>query len=137
MLPSSPEPPRCDRWISAKIRIRRRLAAYGAILGSMKDQPILTARIDANGGPEISADQARVPWWSFTKTVIAAGALALVRDGQLALDEPLANRPYSLRQLLQHRAGVTNYGELPAYHDAVARGGQALEESVPVTRVRA
>jgi CubicO group peptidase (beta-lactamase class C family) len=63
-----------------------------------------------------------VPWWSFTKTVIAAGALALVRDGRLTLDEPLAKRPYSLRQLLQHRAGVTNYGELAAYHQAVERG---------------
>src|SRR5206468_3375854 len=45
-----------------------------------------------------------------------------VRDGRLALDEPLAGRPYSLRQLLQHRAGVAEYGALPAYHDAVARG---------------
>jgi CubicO group peptidase (beta-lactamase class C family) len=65
---------------------------------------------------------APVPWWSFTKTVIAAGALALVRDGRLALDGPLPNRPYSLRQLLQHRAGVTNYGELAAYHEAVSHG---------------
>ena len=66
--------------------------------------------------------RAPVPWWSFTKTVIAAGALVLVRDGQLAMDEPLAKRPYSLRQLLQHRAGVANYGDLAAYHEAVARG---------------
>jgi CubicO group peptidase (beta-lactamase class C family) len=65
--------------------------------------------------------QAPVPWWSFTKTVIAAGALALVRDGRLALDE-LPGRPYGLRQLLQHRAGVAEYGALPAYHEAVARG---------------
>jgi CubicO group peptidase (beta-lactamase class C family) len=54
-----------------------------------------------------------VPWWSFTKTVIAAGALALVRDGRLTLDEPLAKRPYSLRQLLQHRAGVTKWSSPP------------------------
>jgi CubicO group peptidase (beta-lactamase class C family) len=66
--------------------------------------------------------RAPVPWWSFTKTVIAAGALALVRDGRLALDEPLPKRPYTLRQLLQHRAGVANYGDLVAYHEAVARG---------------
>jgi hypothetical protein len=36
--------------------------------------------------------QAPVPWWSFTKTVIAAGALALARDGRLALDEPSSMR---------------------------------------------
>jgi len=27
-----------------------------------------------------------VPWWSFTKTILAAAALVLVRDGRLALD---------------------------------------------------
>jgi CubicO group peptidase (beta-lactamase class C family) len=66
-----------------------------------------------------------VPWWSFTKTVLATAALVLVRDGRLQLDQPLAGRPYSLRQLLQHRAGLTDYGSLPAYHQAVARHGDA------------
>ena len=32
-----------------------------------------------------NGDAADVPWWSFSKTVIAAAALALVRDGRLAL----------------------------------------------------
>jgi CubicO group peptidase (beta-lactamase class C family) len=72
-----------------------------------------------------SGDTAGVPWWSFGKTVIAAAALALVRDGRLALDDPLANRPYTLRQLLQHRAGLTEYGRLPAYHGAVSRNEDA------------
>jgi CubicO group peptidase (beta-lactamase class C family) len=69
-----------------------------------------------------SGVSALVPWWSFTKTVIAAGALALARDGWLTLDEPLEERPFTLRQLLQHRSGVTDYGELTAYHQAVERG---------------
>lgn len=60
-----------------------------------------------------------VPWWSFGKTLIAAAALALVRDGKLELDRLLAGRPFSMRQLLQHRAGVTNYGGLADYHHAV------------------
>lgn len=63
-----------------------------------------------------------VPWWSFSKTVIAAAALALVDAGRLALDAPLAGRRFTLRQLLQHRAGVPDYGWLKAYHEAVARG---------------
>jgi D-alanyl-D-alanine carboxypeptidase len=63
-----------------------------------------------------------VPWWSFTKTVLAAAALVLVDAGRLTLDTPLAGRRYTLRQLLQHRAGVPDYGALAAYHDAVAGG---------------
>jgi CubicO group peptidase (beta-lactamase class C family) len=62
-----------------------------------------------------------VPWWSFTKTVMATAALALVRDGRLTLDVPLPGRAFTLHQLLQHRAGVASYGGLAEYHAAVAR----------------
>ncbi|SDJ59232.1 Beta-lactamase [Pseudomonas delhiensis] len=62
----------------------------------------------------------RVPWWSFTKTVLAATALTLVRDGRLALDAALPEAAYTLRQLLRHEAGLADYGELPEYHAAVA-----------------
>jgi len=67
-----------------------------------------------NGGGTV------VPWWSFTKTAIAAAALTLVRDGELDLDARLASKPFTLRQLLQHRAGVGEYGALSEYHRAVA-----------------
>jgi CubicO group peptidase (beta-lactamase class C family) len=80
---------------------------------------------------------ASVPWWSFTKTIIAAGALALVRDGRLVLDEALPKRRYTLRQLLQHRAGVANYGDLAAYHEAVARGDNPWPLSVLLERTEA
>src|SRR3954468_8771767 len=63
-----------------------------------------------------------VPWWSFTKTVLAAAALVLVDAGRLTLDTPLAGRRYTLRQFAQDRAGVPDYGSLAAYHDAVASG---------------
>ena len=63
-----------------------------------------------------------MPWWSFTKTVLAAAALVLVRDGLVALDEPVEGKPYTLRHLLQHRSGLANYGGFPAYHEAVERG---------------
>jgi CubicO group peptidase (beta-lactamase class C family) len=65
------------------------------------------------------------PWWSFTKTVLAVAAMRLVEVGKLGLDEPRPGKPYTLRQLLTHRAGVPNYGRLPAYHAAVARGEDA------------
>jgi len=61
-----------------------------------------------------------VPWWSFTKTVLAAATLVLVRDGLVELDEPLRRQPYTLCHLLQHRAGLAEYGWFPAYHEAVA-----------------
>jgi len=78
-----------------------------------------------------------VPWWSFTKTVLAATALTLVRDGKLDLDTLLPQRFHTLRQLLQHRAGVANYGGLKAYHEAVARGDDAWPESVLLEQTQA
>jgi CubicO group peptidase (beta-lactamase class C family) len=67
-------------------------------------------------------DATIVPWWSFTKTVIAAAVLTLVRDGRLSLYSPVDGKPFTLRQLLQHRAGLPDYGAIPEYHIAVARG---------------
>lgn len=66
-----------------------------------------------------------VPWWSFTKTLIAATVLTMVRDGQVALDDALPGETFTLRQLLQHRAGLADYGSLPAYHAAVAADEEA------------
>ncbi|WP_422077022.1 serine hydrolase domain-containing protein [Vannielia sp.] len=70
-----------------------------------------------------------LPWWSFSKTIIAACALHLAREGRLDLDAA-ARGPWTLRQLLQHRAGVPCYGGLKTYHDAVAR------RDVPWSRAR-
>lgn len=38
------------------------------------------------------------------------------------LDESFKGKPYTLRQVLQHQAGLANYGDLKAYHEAVSRG---------------
>jgi CubicO group peptidase (beta-lactamase class C family) len=76
------------------------------------------------GGREITDAFAGaiLPWWSFTKTVTAACAFKLAEQGRLDLDAPLAGKPFTLRQLLAHRAGVRDYGGIAAYHAAVARG---------------
>ncbi|WP_263142775.1 serine hydrolase domain-containing protein [Pseudomonas sp. RIT-PI-AD] len=63
-----------------------------------------------------------VPWWSFTKTVLCAAALSLVRDELIGLDDRVPEGPFTLRQLLGHRAGLADYGELADYHAAVGRG---------------
>ncbi|MVV50834.1 class A beta-lactamase-related serine hydrolase [Pseudomonas sp. PB120] len=60
-----------------------------------------------------------IPWWSFTKTVLATAALSLVRDGQVELDDEVPEGPFTLRQLLRHEAGLADYGELAEYHAAV------------------
>ena len=66
-----------------------------------------------------------VPWWSFTKTVLAATALSLVRDGLIRLDDPVLDQPFTLRQLLRHEAGLADYGELAQYHAAVSNNEPA------------
>ncbi|RML54220.1 Beta-lactamase [Pseudomonas amygdali pv. morsprunorum] len=43
-----------------------------------------------------------VPWWSFTKPVIATAALSLVSDGLIQLDDPVQENHFTLRQLLRH-----------------------------------
>jgi hypothetical protein len=57
--------------------------------------------------------------------------------GALALDAQLPARPYTLRQLLQHRAGLRDYGPLAAYHDAVARGDSPWDDATLMHEVQA
>jgi CubicO group peptidase (beta-lactamase class C family) len=60
-----------------------------------------------------------------------------VRDGRLVLDDRLPGCDYSLRQLLQHRAGLRDYGAVPAYHEAVALRDDAWSPAVMLARARA
>lgn len=80
------------------------------------------ATIDEAGRLTRAGLAGSVPWWSFTKTVLAAAALRLVEAGALDLDAGQPGAAYTLRQLLRHEAGLPDYGELPAYHAAVAAG---------------
>ena len=79
------------------------------------------------GGKEVTDAFAGtiLPWWSFGKTVIAAIVFKLAEQGRLDLDTPLTDKPFTLRQLLAHRAGVRDYGGVAGYHAAVARGDMA------------
>ena len=58
------------------------------------------------------------------KTLLASAALALVAQGRLQLDEPVRGKPFTLRHLLGHRAGLRCYGGLRPSHEAVAAGEQ-------------
>ena len=81
-----------------------------------------TAFIDETGALTVSGVTASVPWWSFTKTVLATAALRLVEDGLLNLEGSLPGERFSLRQLLRHEAGLPDYGSVARYHADVAAG---------------
>ena len=65
--------------------------------------------------------------YSITKSLLAALVLQLRDEGRIALDEPLARfatevpraGEIRLRQLLNHTAGLPDYGGLPEYHAAL------------------
>ncbi|PMZ87055.1 MULTISPECIES: serine hydrolase [unclassified Pseudomonas] len=80
----------------------------------------------SNGQPQ-TPDRLELitPWWSFTKTVLAATTLSLVRDGLIGLDDPILDQPFTLRQLLRHEAGLADYGEFAEYHAAVTNSESA------------
>ena len=78
--------------------------------------------INETGGVALSGTTDPVPWWSFTKTVLAIASLRLVESGLLSLDEPIAGERFDLRQLLRHEAGLPDYGSVSRYHEDVAAG---------------
>ena len=96
----------------------------------------------SNGSPVCNEEHdAVVPWWSFTKTVLSAAALSLVRDGLVQLDDEVREHPFTLRQLLRHEAGLADYSELAEYHAAVARGeapwpAEEMMQRLDVARLR-
>jgi len=79
-------------------------------------------------------ETADVPWWSFTKLVIATAALKLVELKSLDLDRSLRGRAFTLRQLLQHEAGLPDYGWLESYHSAVAQGDEPWSADEIISR---
>jgi D-alanyl-D-alanine carboxypeptidase len=96
----------------------------------------LSAVLDGRGQPGVGGAKV-VPWWSFTKTLIAACVLRLAEEDRVKLDEPLAGRPYTPRQLLQHRAGLGDYGGPPAYRSAAAQRHQPWTFEEMLARVDA
>jgi len=97
---------------------------------------MLTNRIITGEAGLASGQLLLVPWWSFTKTVLAGAVLALVARRRLDLDEPVAGMPYGLRNLLQHTSGLPDYGDVPEYHAAVAAGEKPWPRDELLRRVR-
>ena len=88
------------------------------------------------GSPAEGQSDALFPWWSITKSVLAAATLRLADQGRLSLDDFYRQRPYTIRQLLQHTAGLTNYGG-PTCQAAVAAGDPVWPVAELLARVNA
>ncbi|MCK8059700.1 MULTISPECIES: serine hydrolase [unclassified Fusibacter] len=56
-----------------------------------------------------------VPWWSFGKTVLATAILVLVEQGKLDLETNYYGLRATLKELLQHRSGLKDYGDFESY----------------------
>ncbi|MCM5560168.1 serine hydrolase [Pleomorphomonas sp. JP5] len=87
----------------------------------MQATTIHSFRISADG-TRASRGKASLlfPYWSFTKTVIAICALKLHESGKVDLDDEITGERFTLRQLLNHTAGLPDYASLVDYHRAVA-----------------
>lgn len=96
---------------------------------------MLSSLVSKGQPPTPDRSELIVPWWSFTKTVLSATALSLVRDGLTGLDDPMRDQLFTLRQLLRHEAGLADYGELAEYHAAVANSEPAWPASEMMQRL--
>jgi len=92
--------------------------------------------IGRGNNPTGGESAALFPWWSITKTVLAAAVLRLADSGRLSLDNFYGDRPYTIRQLLQHTAGLNTYGG-PPYRAAVTAGDPAWPVADLLARVKA
>jgi len=102
----------------------------------MESEQLLIVSCSGDGYLQGDLDAAPVPWWSVTKTCLAACALALVARGRLALDDRLPDRAYTLRQLLQHTSGLGSYTERPDYHAATDSNEEPWSDAELLSRVR-
>lgn len=81
----------------------------------------MEARVIIRPSGEVDATgvSTSVPWWSFSKTVLAMALVRLAEQGKVNLYEPVAGKPYTPFQLLRHEAGLPDYGSLASYHSDV------------------
>jgi D-alanyl-D-alanine carboxypeptidase len=92
--------------------------------------------IRSSDGTFLRADAGRWPIYSITKTFICAAiqqlALDIDRPASAWIDEHWLPQGHaiSLRQLMNHTSGLTDYGQLPAYQRAIARGEAPWSDQV-------
>lgn len=105
-------------------------ATPGAAVALLLDgQPICISGIGFRDREQTTAldTHAQFYIYSVTKTLVATVMLQLVEQGQIALDTPVQSylpqvpleTLVTIRQLLNHTAGLPDYGALPVYAEAV------------------
>jgi D-alanyl-D-alanine carboxypeptidase len=99
------------------------LASQGAVSASV----IVQAGVQPQTFGATSDEEPAFLAYSITKTFIAALVLGLCEEGRLRLEDPLARwfpriaraEHITIRQLLNHTAGIPDYGSNAAYHESV------------------
>ena len=93
-------------------------------------------RIDSAGLETVSGDGDLVfPYWSFTKTAIAICALKLTEQGRITLNALIPGQSFTLRQTLNHTAGLPDYTGLADVSPG-GRGRRAAMAQGPPPRRR-
>jgi len=108
---------------AAQLALERHGGLGAAIAFWADGAPVLTVGLgwrDAGRTVPMPAD-ALLQTFSISKTLFAIVALRLEEDGALDLDGAVQGCPAGVtpRRLLNHTAGVPDYGMVPAYHEAV------------------
>ena len=92
--------------------------------------------IQRNNSPIETNSAELYPWWSIAKAVLAAAVLRLAERGAVDLEASYEDWPFSIRQLLNHRAGLKDYASAE-YHAAVASGCDAWPPDMLLSRCNA
>ncbi len=66
---------------------------------------VCCAVVDASGVLRGDSSAAVAPWWSFTKTLLAACVLLIAEEGRLRLDEPFGEHPFTVGNCLRTGRG--------------------------------
>lgn len=106
-----------------------------AVVATVVDEEVATSVVDVEApadarttavGSGLDGDEL-FPIYSVTKTLIATAVMMLVEHGRIGLDDPVQNwlphlplgTPVTVRQLLNHTAGLPDYGAMPEYAAAL------------------
>lgn len=119
-----------DRFVAAVAQELITAETPGAAVALLLDgQPVFQSGVGFRDREETTAldSDAQFYIYSVTKALIATVILQLAEQGRIALDAPVQTylpqialeTPVTIRQILNHTAGIPDYGGLAAYFEAL------------------